>query len=46
MVECGGTGPKMAIALTQRGITHTVTAYFLAVFTCAALITAPTTTRP
>ena len=40
MAIFGGTGPMIATALAQRGITFTMTAYFLAMFISAAILVA------
>lgn len=40
MAIFGGTGPMIATALAQRGITFTMTAYFLVMFISAAIIVA------
>ena len=38
MAAFGGTGPMIATALAQRGITFIMTAYFLALFAVAAVV--------
>ena len=38
MAVFGGTGPMIATALAQRDITFIMTAYFLVIFVCAAVV--------